>query len=341
MKILVTGGAGFIGSHLIELLIKKNYSVVNIDKLTYSGNLTNLSKDIINNNYIFYQTDICNRGQLEEIFTTQQPDAVFHLAAESHVDRSINCAENFVQTNIVGTYTMLDVSLRYFKSLPHHDQKNFRFINISTDEVFGALGLDGKFNESMPYRPNSPYAASKASADLLARSYFKTHNFPVITVNSSNNYGPKQYPEKLIPLTILNALTLKKLPIYGDGKQIRDWLFVEDNVEALISILVYGKIGESYCVGSDNEVTNLSLVEKICQLLDQIHPIKSGRLNSYRDLITFVTDRPGHDFRYAIDAIKVKNHTGWFARTNFSDGLHKTVNWYVKQYVGEKYYHEV
>ncbi len=336
MKILVTGGAGFIGSHLIQCLIEKDHNVINIDKLTYAGNLSNVSEYAEHKNYSFMQTDICDRARLEKIFIEQQPEAVFHLAAESHVDRSIDCADQFIQTNIVGTYTILDLSLKYFKNLSLPNQKKFRFINISTDEVFGALSATGKFNETMPYKPNSPYAASKASADLLVRSYFKTHNLPVITVNSSNNYGPKQYPEKLIPLIILNALKYKNLPIYGDGQQIRDWLFVIDNAEALISILNYGKIGESYCVGSENEMTNLALVTNICQLLDQFKPVQSNKITSYMDLITFVKDRPGHDFRYATDATKLKNHTAWGAKTKFSEGLTKTVKWYIEQYMREK-----
>jgi dTDP-glucose 4,6-dehydratase len=337
VKILVSGGAGFIGSHLINLLLKKNYKVINTDKLTYAGNLENLSDCIQNKNYSFYQIDICNRDQLEKIFIQEQPEAVFHLAAESHVDRSIDCAEQFIQTNIVGTYTILDTCKKYFTGLNSTAQQKFRFINVSTDEVFGALSIDdGKFNETMPYRPNSPYAASKAAADLLARSYFKTYDLPIITVNSSNNYGPRQYPEKLIPLIIFNALSHKMLPIYGDGQQVRDWLFVEDNVAALVDILKYGQVGESYCVGSDNEITNLSLIEKICQLLDEIKPIKSNKLKSYKDLISFVKDRPGHDFRYATDATKLRNHTGWHAKISFSTGLNKTINWYIQQYAKEQ-----
>lgn len=336
MKILVTGGAGFIGSHLINLLLNKNYKVVNLDKLTYAGNLENLSECRNNQNYLFYQLDICNGFELERIFEQEQPDAVFHLAAESHVDRSINCAYQFIQTNIVGTYTVLNTTLKYFNQLCSSKKDLFRFINVSTDEVFGSLEVGGKFNETMPYRPNSPYAASKASADLLARSYYKTYNLPTITINSSNNYGPKQYPEKLIPLIILNALKHKHLPIYGNGQQVRDWLFVEDNVEALVCVLQHGRIGESYCVGADNEFTNLNLVKHICEVLDYVKPIKSNKLNSYKDLITFVKDRPGHDFRYATDATKLKTDTGWSAKTIFHEGLYKTITWYVNQYVEEK-----
>lgn len=325
MKILVTGGAGFIGSHFVCHALKNGHQVINIDKLTYAGNLENLESYNNHSDHYFYQEDICNRENVESIITKHKPDVVIHMAAESHVDRSIDCADEFIRTNINGTHTLLDASLKYYKQLDNKD--NFRFIHLSTDEVFGALGSKGKFDETMPYKPNSPYAASKASSDLLVRSYNKTYDFPVIIVNSSNNYGPKQYPEKLIPLTILNALELKKLPIYGDGKQIRDWLFVKDHVNALFAIISRGKIGGSYCVGSDNEISNLDLVRRICEILDILQPSNKP----YGELISFVRDRPGHDFRYATNASKLKEHTGWFPAVTFEEGLRQTVEWYLNQ----------
>ena len=323
MKIFVTGGAGFIGSHFVCHALKNGHDITNIDKLTYAGNLENLENYKNYPNYSFYQEDICNRSVVENIIFKHAPDVIIHMAAESHVDRSIDCADEFIRTNINGTHALLDASLKYYKQLENKD--NFRFIHLSTDEVFGALGLAGHFDETMPYKPNSPYAASKASSDLLVRSYNKTYDFPAIIVNSSNNYGSKQYPEKLIPLTILNALELKNLPVYGDGKQIRDWLFVEDHVNALFAIISHGKIGESYCIGSDNEISNLDLVRRICEILDNLRPANK----SYKELITFVKDRPGHDFRYATNASKLKEHTGWFPRVTFDEGLQKTVEWYL------------
>ena len=326
MKILITGGAGFIGSNFVCSAIKQEHQVINIDKLTYAGNLENLERYQQHNNYFFYKEDICDRDSIEQIFDRHLPDVIVHMAAESHVDRSIDCADEFIRTNILGTHTLLDVSLKYYKNTLN--KEIFKFIHLSTDEVFGALGPTGKFDESMPYRPNSPYAASKASSDLLVRSYMKTYEFPAIIVNASNNYGPKQYPEKLIPLTILNALELKPLPIYGDGKQIRDWLFVEDHVKALFEIINKGKIGESYCVGSNQEMTNLELVQKICTVLDKMQPSSS----SYQELITFVSDRPGHDFRYATNASKLKHHTEWSPQVSFEQGLRETIRWYINRF---------
>ncbi|MBI1954059.1 MAG: GDP-mannose 4,6-dehydratase [Proteobacteria bacterium] len=245
------------------------------------------------------------------------------MAAESHVDRSIKCANDFIQTNIVGTHNLLQASLHYYKKV----KKDLLFIHLSTDEVFGTLGVSGKFNEDSPYRPNSPYAASKASSDLLARAYYKTYGLPLIIIHPSNNYGPQQYPEKFIPLMILNALNHKTLPLYGNGLQIRDWLYVEDHVKALHTIILQGKIGESYCISAGNEITNLNLAQTLCTLLDHMHP--SATLKSYKDLITFVTDRPGHDFRYATDASKLKHHTQWQPQTEFQEGLKKTIQWYI------------
>lgn len=323
MKILVTGGAGFIGSNFVCHALESGHEVLNIDKLTYAGNLDNLENYKNHANHHFYQEDICNRENVENIITKHQPDVVVHMAAESHVDRSIDCADEFIRTNINGTHALLDASLKYYRQLANQDK--FRFIHLSTDEVFGALGPAGKFDETMPYKPNSPYAASKASSDLLVRSYSKTYGFPAIIMNSSNNYGAKQYPEKLIPLTILNALELKELPVYGDGAQIRDWLFVEDHVNALFAILSYGRIGESYCVGSDNEISNLDLVRMICEILDNLRSTNKP----HKELITFVKDRPGHDFRYATNASKIKEHTGWAPQVTFEEGMQQTVEWYL------------
>lgn len=326
MKILITGGAGFIGSHFVCHALENGHEVSNIDKLTYAGDLSNLGEYNSSSEHHFFKEDICNRESVENIIFKYKPEIIVHMAAESHVDRSIDCADEFIRTNINGTHALIDASLKYYKSLENKQQ--FRFIHMSTDEVFGALGATGKFDETMPYRPNSPYAASKASSDLLVRSYFKTYALPVIIVNSSNNYGPKQYPEKLIPLTIMNALEGKFLPIYGSGQQVRDWLFVEDHIEALFSIIEKGQIGESYCIGANNEKTNLDLVHHICLILDQMQP---GRI-TYSDLITYVKDRPGHDFRYASDASKLNKDTGWVPKTSFDDGLKKTIAWYIEKF---------
>jgi dTDP-glucose 4,6-dehydratase len=326
MKILVTGGAGFIGSNFVCRALSQGHIVVNIDKLTYAGNLNNLENYVHHSNHFFCQEDICNKKAIEEILLKHQPEIIVHMAAESHVDRSIECADEFIRTNINGTHHLLDESLKYYRGL--ENKHAFRFIHLSTDEVFGALGEKGKFNETMPYRPNSPYAASKASSDLLVRAYNKTYNLPTIIVNCSNNFGPKQYPEKLIPLTILNALSLKPLPIYGDGKQIRDWLYVNDHIDALFSIIQSGRVGESYCIGSDNEMSNLALVHTICNKLDKLKPADKP----YHELITFVKDRPGHDFRYATDATKLKKHTGWKSQYSFDESLEETITWYLKNY---------
>jgi len=328
MKILVTGGAGFIGSNFVCDALEQGHHVINIDKLTYAGNLNNLGGYYSHKNHLFYKEDICHKENVLQIIMRNEPDVILHMAAESHVDRSIDCAHDFIQTNIVGTHCLLDAALRYYKS--RKNKRDFRFIHLSTDEVFGALGSTGMFDETMPYRPNSPYAASKASSDLLARSYYHTHSFPAVIVYASNNYGPQQYAEKLIPLTILNALEGKPLPVYGNGQQTRDWLYVKDHVKALYALIENGKIGESYCVGAANEMTNLTLVEKICTILDEVSPSSSHK--SYKSLITFVTDRPGHDFRYATDATKLREHTRWAPEVNFKDGLKETIHWYVNHY---------
>ncbi len=330
MKILLTGGAGFIGSNFICSALEKGYKIINVDKLTYAGCLDNLGENQSHKNHIFYKVDICDREKLQEIFEKHQPDAVIHMAAESHVDRSIDCADVFIRTNIIGTHTLLEVALEYFTKLNNQKKNNFRFVHLSTDEVYGALDSTGIFNESMPYRPNSPYSASKASSDMLVRVYHKTYNLPTIIINSSNNYGPRQYPEKLIPLTILNALEHKSIPVYGNGQQVRDWLYVDDHVQALLAILHKGKVGESYCIGADNEMTNLMLVNKICEVIDNLRP--SSEIGSYKDLISFVQDRPSHDFRYATDASKLKKDIGWKPKMSFKKGLDHTIQWYLDHY---------
>lgn len=327
MKILLTGGAGFIGSNFILSALSKGHQIINVDKLTYAGNLKNLDSIENDPNYVFCKQDICNRCELENIFAAYQPDAVVHMAAESHVDRSIDHSDEFIRTNILGTHVLLECAFNDWAQKGKPD--NFRFLHLSTDEVFGALGDTGTFSEVSPYRPNSPYSASKAGSDLIVRSYFKTYGFPALIANSSNNYGPRQYPEKLIPLTILNALQLKSLPVYGRGAQIRDWLYVEDHVRALLQILENGTLGESYCIGGSQELTNLEVVQKICTILDELSPSKE----SYVKLIQFVQDRPGHDFRYAIDASKVSKSFNWRPEVNFNDGLEQTIKWYLGEFL--------
>lgn len=325
MKILITGGAGFIGSNFVCYALNNGHSVVNIDALTYAGNLENLAEISNNSPYTFYKEDICNFEEISDIFIKEEPDVVIHMAAESHVDRSIDNPQAFIKTNINGTHSMLEAALKYYRATAKPD---FRFLHLSTDEVFGALGSKGEFSEESPYRPNSPYAASKAASDLLVRSYYKTYGFPAIVVNSSNNYGFRQFPEKLIPLMILNALDRKSLPVYGDGKQVRDWLFVEDHVEALLLVAQRGAIGETYCIGSHNEMANIDLVTLICETLNAIKPCDGD----YKDLITYVKDRPGHDFRYAINCSKIKATLGWSARTSFEAGIEKTIRWYIQHH---------
>ena len=325
-KILVTGGAGFIGSAVIRQFINDtDCSVVNVDKLTYAGNLQSLASVSDNPRYRFEQVDICDGGELVRVFREHQPDAVMHLAAESHVDRSISGPAAFIQTNIVGTYTLLEAARNYWNSLDDRRKAAFRFHHISTDEVYGSLGDSGFFTETTAYEPNSPYSASKASSDHLVRAWHHTYGFPVVTTNCSNNYGPYHFPEKLIPLVILNAVNGKPLPIYGKGDNIRDWLYVDDHARALRLVLERGKLGETYNIGGWNEKTNLEVVQSICTILDDLHP--QGAPHS--KLITYVADRPGHDKRYAIDATKIANDLGWKPLETFESGLRKTVEWYL------------
>ena len=327
MKILVTGGAGFIGSAVCRLLLgETGDQVVNIDKLTYAGTLTSVAEVSDSPDYVFVQADVADRAAISAVFATHRPDAVLHLAAESHVDRSISGAGPFIETNIVGTYVMLDCALDYWRSLDGDAKDAFRFLHVSTDEVYGSLGADGLFEETTAYAPTSPYSASKAAADHLALVWFHTYGLPVLVSNCSNNYGPYHFPEKLIPLMILNGLEGRPLPVYGDGANIRDWLYVEDHARALRTILEKGRPGEKYNVGGRNERSNLAVVQTICDLLDELAPSNQG---PRRGLITFVADRPGHDRRYAIDATKAETELGWRARETFETGIRKTVEWYL------------
>lgn len=326
MKILITGGAGFIGSAVIRHLVNAtDYTIVNVDKLTYAGNLDSLTSVADNPRYAFEQIDICDRNALSEVFGQHQPNMVMHLAAESHVDRSIDNAIDFIQSNLVGTFMLLEESRSYWDQLAEDEKNNFRFLHVSTDEVYGSLGEEGLFTESSPYKPNSPYAASKAGSDHLVRAWGKTHGLPGMISNCSNNYGPHQFPEKLIPHMILSALNGQPLPIYGDGRQVRDWLYVDDHARALVRVLTHGTPGETYNIGGLNEKRNLEVVEQICDLLDELRPSQDSR----RSLITFVKDRPGHDIRYAIDASKISAELGWEPQQTFSSGLRKTVQWYL------------
>jgi dTDP-glucose 4,6-dehydratase len=329
--ILVTGGAGFIGSALIRHIIKRTeHNVVNIDKLSYSGNLQSLESIEANNNYIFEQVDICDGNELLRVFRKNQPDIVMHLAAESHVDRSIDGPGDFIQTNIVGTFTLLEQSKDYWQSLEGNKKENFRFLYVSTDEVYGDLaGTKSFFTEKSNYRPSSPYSASKASSDHLVRAWYRTYDLPVLITHCSNNYGPCQFPEKLIPHIILNALAGKNLPIYGDGKQIRDWLYVDDHVHALMTVALKAKVGETYNIGGNNEIQNIEVVRKVCSILDELIPNKLNSVSSFSELITYTKDRPGHDVRYAINANKVNKDLGWEPQENFESGIRKTVEWYL------------
>ena len=330
-KILVTGGAGFIGSAVVRHIIEKTQdSVVNVDKLTYAGNLESLESVENNPRYAFEQVDICDSKALLRVFEHHQPDAVMHLAAESHVDRSIDGPAAFIETNIVGTYTLLEAARAYWNTLNDERKAAFRFHHISTDEVYGDLeGTDDLFTETTPYAPSSPYSASKASSDHLVRAWLRTYGLPTIVTNCSNNYGPFHFPEKLIPLMILNALDGKPLPVYGNGQQIRDWLFVEDHARALYKVVTEGKVGETYNIGGHNEKANIDVVRTICSLLEELVPNKPEGIAKYEDLITYVKDRPGHDVRYAIDAAKIGRELGWKPQETFESGIRKTVEWYL------------
>ncbi|MBE4575085.1 dTDP-glucose 4,6-dehydratase [Vibrio navarrensis] len=331
MKILVTGGAGFIGSAVVRHIIDDTQdSVVNLDKLTYAGNLESLTSVAGSERYTFEQVDICDRAELDRVFAVHQPDAVMHLAAESHVDRSIDGPAAFIETNIVGTYILLEAARSYWNSLDGERKAAFRFHHISTDEVYGDLeGTDDLFTETTSYAPSSPYSASKASSDHLVRSWLRTYGLPTIVTNCSNNYGPYHFPEKLIPLMILNALEGKTLPVYGDGMQIRDWLFVEDHARALYKVVTEGVVGETYNIGGHNEKANIEVVKTICSLLEELVPKKPQGVDQYLDLITYVKDRPGHDVRYAIDASKIERELGWKPQETFESGIRKTVEWYL------------
>ncbi|WP_411033088.1 dTDP-glucose 4,6-dehydratase [Shinella sp. BYT-45] len=326
MRILVTGGAGFIGSAVVRhLVLDKGYEVLNVDKLTYAGTQTSLTSVGNQAGYRFLKADICDRGAIAEAFSSFQPDRVMHLAAESHVDRSITGAKDFVDTNVIGTFTMLECARQYWAGLEPARKEAFRFLHVSTDEVYGSLGDDGLFTEETPYDPSSPYSASKAASDHLAKAWMRTYGLPVVVSNCSNNYGPFHFPEKLIPLTILNAMEGKPLPVYGNGANIRDWLYVEDHARALDIIAERGRIGETYNVGGRNERRNIDVVTRICELMDGFRP---GR-QPHAALITHVADRPGHDARYAIDATKLETELGWKAEENFDTGIEKTVRWYL------------
>ncbi len=325
-KILITGGAGFIGSAVIrQLIAETDATVVNVDKLTYAGNLQSLSSVADNPRYCFEHVDICDAAEVARLFREHQPDAVTHLAAESHVDRSITGPAEFIATNIIGTYTLLEAAREYWNTLPAGRKNTFRFHHISTDEVYGSLGDSGFFTENTAYQPNSPYSASKASSDHLVRAWHHTYGLPVVTSNCSNNYGPYHFPEKLIPLVILNALNGRPLPIYGKGDNIRDWLYVDDHARALRLVLTRGQVGETYNIGGWNEKTNLEVVQAICSILDELHPQGAP----HASLITYVQDRPGHDHRYAIDASKIARELGWEPQETFDSGLRKTVEWYL------------
>lgn len=331
-KILVTGGAGFIGSALVRHVISNtNNSIINIDKLTEVGNLESLKTIENHSNYLFEKVDICSFSDISQIFKKHQPDIVMHLAAESHVDRSIYGPEKFIQTNIFGTYVLLEASREYFLNLDKLKKDNFRFHHISTDEVYGDIGLISKpSDEKTPYAPSSPYSATKASSDHLVRSWGRTFNLPILITNSSNNYGPYQYPEKLIPFFITRALKGKSLPVYGDGKQIRDWLYVDDHVRALLLVALNGEIGETYNIGGNNEMQNIEVIKIICKILNELVPNKPNGINNYEQLITYVEDRPGHDVRYAIDSSKINNKFNWKPEEDFSTGITKTIKWYLE-----------
>jgi dTDP-glucose 4,6-dehydratase len=326
VRVLVTGGAGFIGSALVRhLVLEKRYQVLTVDKLTYAGNLDSLRAVEGRSNHAFLKADICDVPAMASAFASFRPDRVMHLAAESHVDRSITGAADFVRTNVVGTFVMLDTARAYFAELSSDEQARFRFLHVSTDEVYGSLGSEGLFSETTPYDPSSPYSASKAASDHLAKAWARTYGLPIVVSNCSNNYGPYHFPEKLIPLTILNAIDGKPLPVYGQGTNVRDWLYVDDHARALDLIAERGRIGETYNVGGRNEVRNIDVVRRICAILDERQP----QPRPHEELISFVTDRPGHDARYAIDATKLETELGWRARETFQTGIARTIDWYL------------
>jgi dTDP-glucose 4,6-dehydratase len=330
VKLLITGGAGFIGSAVVRRAVSGGMAVVNVDKLTYAANLDNL-RDVANApGYAFERADIGDPRAMRRIFETHRPDAVMHLAAETHVDRSIDAPSAFVQTNVVGTSVLLEVSCAYLSSAPGETRRRFRFHHISTDEVYGSLGAEGHFTEDSRYRPSSPYSASKAASDMLVQAWGTTFGLPVIVSNCSNNYGPYQFPEKLIPTVILNAIAGEPIPVYGAGLNVRDWLFVDDHAAALLTIVQRGRVGETYNIGGDSEATNITLVHRLCAILDELRPERRPGHGSHADLITFVEDRPGHDFRYAIDSSKVKRHLGWTSSVTLEEGLRRTVVWYLE-----------
>lgn len=323
---LVTGGAGFIGSNLVHYLVSIGHKTIVLDKLTYAGNKASL-EGISSDRLRFEEMDICDTDAVSKLIFEIRPAGIFHLAAESHVDRSIDGPAEFINTNINGTFSMLTAARKYYEQLPRYEKSTFRFLHISTDEVYGSLGDTGHFTEETPYAPNSPYSASKASSDHLVRAWHHTYGFPVLTTNCSNNYGPRQFPEKLIPLIINNALAGKELPVYGDGKNVRDWLYVEDHCSALYNVMTKGKLGETYNVGGNREMQNIEIVRAICSILDELRPKTDG--TKYDSQITFVKDRPGHDRRYAIDASKIKKELGWEPQETFETGIRKTVEWYL------------
>ena len=331
MKLLITGGAGFIGSAVIRHIINNtDHSIVNVDKLTYAGNLESLESVDNNDRYAFEQVDICDANEIKRVFYEHKPDVVMHLAAESHVDRSIDGPGEFIQTNIVGTYVLLEEAREYWSSLEGTDKDSFRFHHVSTDEVYGDLeSTDDLFTEETSYAPSSPYSAAKASSDHLVRAWQRTFKLPTLITNCSNNYGPYQFPEKLIPLIILNALEGKELPIYGNGKQIRDWLYVDDHARALLHVALTGEIGETYNIGGHNEMQNIEVVRAVCAILDELVPSELDNIEQYEQLITYVGDRAGHDVRYAIDATKIDKELGWTPNETFATGIRKTVQWYL------------